>query len=243
MRPWTDIPIQDCGEKIIEIPSPFLLLRPHPYLSFGAPYGDNADPFRLRKGVIIRLFKAQTELQIENPELCFAVFDAWRPINVQAFMVDYSITKECLKRGVSRDDPTQAEEVQEVIDDVKSFWAPPTNDPKNPPPHSTGAAIDLTLADLQGAKIDMGGEIDAIGPVSNPGHYMRTAIEQPKSSAHQWHKRRMALAKAMKKGGFVQHPNEWWHFSYGDQMWAWSENVTEAIYGAWNPSSSKSSTA
>ena len=25
----------------------------------------------------------------------------------------------------------------------------------------------------------------------------------------------------MTKFGFAQHPNEWWHFSYGDQLWAW----------------------
>ncbi|MCZ0900835.1 D-alanyl-D-alanine dipeptidase, partial [Microcoleus sp. HI-ES] len=24
--------------------------------------------------------------------------------------------------------------------------------------------------------------------------------------------------------GFQQHPNEWWHFCLGDQMWAWLTN-------------------
>ena len=24
--------------------------------------------------------------------------------------------------------------------------------------------------------------------------------------------------------GFQRHPNEWWHFSLGDQMWAWLSN-------------------
>jgi D-alanyl-D-alanine dipeptidase len=25
----------------------------------------------------------------------------------------------------------------------------------------------------------------------------------------------------MATAGFKRHLNEWWHFSYGDQIWAW----------------------
>ena len=35
----------------------------------------------------------------------------------------------------------------------------------------------------------------------------------------------------MLKFDFVQHPNEWWHFSYGDQLWAWTNKNRKAIYG------------
>jgi D-alanyl-D-alanine dipeptidase len=35
----------------------------------------------------------------------------------------------------------------------------------------------------------------------------------------------------MESQGFAQHPNEWWHFSYGDQLWAWQRSQSEAIYG------------
>ena len=35
----------------------------------------------------------------------------------------------------------------------------------------------------------------------------------------------------MTKFGFAQHPNEWWHFSYGDQLWAWKNNKANALYG------------
>ncbi|MDG2329833.1 MAG: M15 family metallopeptidase, partial [Synechococcus sp. cluster2_bin.44] len=30
--------------------------------------------------------------------------------------------------------------------------------------------------------------------------------------------------------GFIQHPNEWWHYSYGDQLWAWRSGAECAIY-------------
>jgi D-alanyl-D-alanine dipeptidase len=29
----------------------------------------------------------------------------------------------------------------------------------------------------------------------------------------------------MVSAGFQQHPNEWWHFSYGDQMWCYLEDL------------------
>ncbi|WP_271255300.1 M15 family metallopeptidase [Pseudanabaena sp. Chao 1811] len=35
----------------------------------------------------------------------------------------------------------------------------------------------------------------------------------------------------MTHSGFVRHPHEWWHFSYGDQIWAWICNEKLAIYG------------
>ena len=38
------------------------------------------------------------------------------------------------------------------------------------------------------------------------------------------------LCKVMGFAGFTQLPTEWWHFSYGDQIWA-IENNTYAKYG------------
>lgn len=42
---------------------------------------------------------------------------------------------------------------------------------------------------------------------------------------------RKILHKAMKKAGFSNYPAEWWHFSYGDKMWAAYANKPAAIYG------------
>ena len=46
-----------------------------------------------------------------------------------------------------------------------------------------------------------------------------------------WNGRRNFLRKIMTNFGFVQHPNEWWHFSYGDQLWAWKNKKANALYG------------
>ena len=223
MRPWSDRPIKDCLEPLQAIPDMLLRLEPHPYASLGAPYAKGTDPFHLRSGVVARLLKAEDALKQREPLLRLAIFDAWRPISVQAFMVDHSIAELCRERGVDRRD---GRELDQVIRDVGRFWAPPSRNPSTPPPHSTGAAVDLTLASLSGTPLEMGGAIDAIGAISEPDHYSGSLDE----SGRLWHRRRMLLADVMGSAGFAQHPNEWWHYSHGDQLWAWRSGADMAIY-------------
>ncbi len=240
-RPWNDIPINDCGEELVQLKNLFVCLEPHPYLSLGAPYGNDSDPWKIRRGVLGRLSLAQDYLQLDQSDLCFGIFDAWRPISVQAFMVEYSIKEICDSRGLDRNDPTQEFAVTNVIQEVGKFWAAPSDDLASPPPHSTGAAIDLTLANRQGLPIDMGGRIDQIGSISSPSFFREAAKYDDTSRT--FHQRRLSLANAMIRAGFVQHPNEWWHFSFGDQLWAWMSDHPQALYGTCNPSESKCFTA
>lgn len=229
MRPWNVIPIADTGEPLQSLPSWLQRIEPHPYRALGAPYGAAGCPFRLRAGVIARLRQATQALAAEAPGWRLAIFDAWRPVAVQRFMVAHAIAEECLRRGV---DPGQESAGRRaVVEAVGRFWAPPSEDPAMPPPHSTGAAVDLTLADAAGTPLPMGGAIDAIGAISEPDHHAAAALADPAGEAARWHRRRSLLARVMGQAGFVQHPNEWWHFSHGDQLWAWREGADGAVYG------------
>jgi D-alanyl-D-alanine dipeptidase len=229
LRPWNSIPIAEVEEPLQEIPAALLRLEPHPYAALGAPYGAAASPFRLRQGVVSRLLQAQQTLRQEQPDLGLAIFDAWRPVAVQRFMVRHSLVIECGRIGINPDHPSPEREQAEAA--VGRFWAPPSDDPATPPPHSTGAAVDLTLADAGGQALAMGGEIDAIGRVSEPLFHQAAALAEPCSPAATWHERRQLLARVMAGAGFEQHPNEWWHFSWGDQLWAWRSGAREACYG------------
>jgi D-alanyl-D-alanine dipeptidase len=229
LRPWSPIPIRDNGEALQDLPAELLRLEPHPYASLGAPYGAGATPFRLREGVIGRLLRAQETLQQSRPGWRLAIFDAWRPLAVQRFMVRHALVQECRLQGVDPDCPGPALREVELL--VGRFWAPPSADPATPPPHSTGAAVDLTLADREGRPLAMGGAIDQLGPVSEPDHHAAAAAERPGSQEAQWHGRRRLLAHCLAAAGFAQHPNEWWHFSHGDQLWAWRQGCGEARYG------------
>ena len=230
-RPWHPLPIRDNGEQqLLPLPPAILRLEPHPYQALGAPYGDGASPFQLRSGVIERLLQAQ-ELLEQGPEgWILAVFDAWRPVTVQRFMVEHAFTCECLARGLDPD-AASAQALESVREDVARFWADPSLDPATPPPHSTGAAVDLTLATREGVPLEMGGAIDAIAAVSEPDHYAELAAADPLSPAASWHRRRCRLAEVMAVAGFARHPNEWWHFSHGDQLWAWQLKRPAACYG------------
>ena len=227
MRPWSCIPINESNEELRSLPHEFLRLEPHPYASAGAPYGADVDPFRLRSGVVERLCSAQHLLIQREPSLRLAIFDAWRPIAVQAFMVEFTTTALCQERGINRDDPNQRSEVEAVVRDVGRFWAPPSRNPAMPPPHSTGGAVDLTLASGDnGCPLDMGGAIDEIGAVSEPDHFATASLADQQI----FHKRRCLLRDVMAAAGFEQHPNEWWHYSHGDQLWAWRSGASTAIY-------------
>jgi zinc D-Ala-D-Ala dipeptidase len=43
---------------------------------------------------------------------------------------------------------------------------------------------------------------------------------------------RRVLYWTMLDEDFTNNPTEWWHYSYGDQMWAMFNDKPAAIYGA-----------
>jgi D-alanyl-D-alanine dipeptidase len=218
MKPYQQVPIQDCGEPLVALPSAiFALELPHPYVKLAAPYGDKS-PYYLRQGVLERLLQAQSCLQQTHPGWRIQIFDAYRPIAVQQFMVDYTFHQAVQEKGLDLETLTPAQR-QAILEQVYQFWAAPSLDPDTPPPHSTGAAIDVTLVDASGAAVDMGSAIDEMSPRSYPNHYAGADSSQP--AQMQFHQARLLLQRVMRSAGFEQHPNEWWHFSYGDQLWAW----------------------
>ena len=232
LKPWNNIKIIECDEPLISIPQSIFRLTPHPYMSLGAPYLNGANPWVLRKSVLKRLMEAQQYLSETYPNLQLALFDAWRPISVQKFMFNYTLQETIKSRGIDIKDYSEQENITEIIEVVSRFWAKPTSNPLTPPPHSTGAAIDLTLADMSGKPLDFGGEIDFIGVESTPDFYKNSYSGISSSKNQTFHSRRTLLFSVMEKAEFVQHPNEWWHFSYGDQLWSWVRKKKNAIYGA-----------
>lgn len=233
MKPYQQVPIEDCHDPLVAIPlAQFAVELPHPYMHLGAPYGDRS-PYYLRQGVLERLQQAQLQLQQTHPGWRIQIFDAYRPIAVQQFMVDQAIDQAIQSRGW-RDQRLSDSQQQEILQQVQQFWATPSLDPATPPPHSTGAAIDVTLSDAAGQTVDMGSPIDEMSPRSHPDYYAignSQAAGDAQSAGNtyaaddanqsQYHQNRLLLRQVMLIAGFQQHPQEWWHFSYGDQLWAW----------------------
>jgi len=221
-KPYQQIPIRDCGEPLVPIPpEQFILESPHPYQKLGAPYDKSAadSPYHVRRDVRDRLIQADQYLQSQHPNLKILIFDAYRPIEVQQFMVDYAFSERLQAAGLTVENLSE-ESRKELWREVYQFWAVPSPDPATPPPHSTGAAVDVTLFDLAGSALNMGSPIDEISPRSHPDYFANSADKVDL----QYHQNRQLLKRVMTAAGFHQHPNEWWHFSHGDQMWAWLQN-------------------
>lgn len=230
MKPYQQISIAECDELLVPIPlDQFAIEQPHSYVKLGAPYGDKS-PYYLRQSVLEALLQAQDALRQTRPAWTIQIFDAYRPLAVQQYMVDHTFAETVKKQGMHPERLTAAQR-QQALTQVYQFWAVPNSDPKAPPPHSTGAAVDVTLVDGEGRSIDMGSAIDEMSPRSAPNYFADCPMP--------FHLNRQILKQAMTAAGFRQHPGEWWHFSKGDQLWAWLINQEEpdakqiACYGRW----------
>ncbi|MGF1480100.1 MAG: M15 family metallopeptidase [Cyanophyceae cyanobacterium] len=236
MKLYQQIPIQECGEPLLPIPlEQFAIVTPHPYQQAGADYGGRS-PYYLRQGVLAALVNAQLHLQQHYPGWQIQIFDAYRPVEVQQYMVNYTFAAVVAAQGLTQEQLSTKQQ-QQIWQQVYQIWAVPSFDPATPPPHSTGGAVDVTLVDEHGQTVDMGSEIDELSARSHPDYY---AIA-PQPAAQQYQARRQLLDDVMSSGGFCRHPGEWWHFSMGDQMWAWQQNqrtpakLVTARYGIMTP--------
>ncbi len=224
MKPYQKIPIVECREPLVAIPlEQFAVESPHPYQKLGAPYGGTS-PYYLRQSVLTAIIAAQAELQQRHPGWRIQIFDAYRPVAVQQFMVDHTFA-EVVEAQKLNPDALSDDQRQGILQQVYKIWAVPSPNPLTPPPHSTGAAVDITLVDATGQTLDMGSAIDELSPRSHPDYYA-SSPEQP------YHANRQLLRDVMQSAGFQRHPGEWWHFCLGDQMWAWlchQENPSSTI--------------
>ena len=100
-----------------------------------------------------------------------------------------------------------------------------TEDPKSSMGgHETGGAVDVALCDDNGIDLDYG---------TNFHEYNDATYTNNKNITKKQRKNRRYLVRIMRRHGFVNFPGEWWHFSYGDRMWAaYKGRRNGGIYGS-----------
>ncbi len=98
-------------------------------------------------------------------------------------------------------------------------------DPKGArPPHTTGGAVDLTLC-WHGVALGLGTDYDAFVEASR--------LETFEDGSDELVRRlRRLLANVLDSCGMVCYSSEWWHWSYGDDVWA-AASGRDAIYEIW----------
>ncbi len=100
-----------------------------------------------------------------------------------------------------------------------------TDDPKGSMGgHETGGAVDVALCNDKGEDFNYGTRFH---------EYNDSTFTYSSHITKEQRRNRKNLVKLMKKEGFINFPGEWWHFSYGDRMWAaYKGKRNGGIYGS-----------
>jgi len=205
---YEHVPIEESGEILVDLSDYGFELEPV-YYSKGL---SDAPDMQLRQSVAEQLASVRNEL----PSLNFKIWDGWRPREVQ-----HNLYLKYWK-DLKAQNPDWTEDQLRV--QVGTFVTIAT-DPNRIPIHSTGGAVDLTLIDESGAELDMGTGFDHFGPEAAALHY-----EQLEGTEIIRENRRL-LRETLTKADFRFDDDEWWHFDYGNQIWAVALDKPNAIYG------------
>jgi len=161
----------------------------------------------VREGVYRRLLAVARALP---HGMTLLVLDGWRPWRVQQYLF------ETLMEAIRDANPTISE--QDLTARTREFVSLPSRAPNAPSPHLTGGAVDVTLCDSDGLPLPMGTQFDEAVPDSHSAAYEgRNGLSGSQRDARD---NRRLLYHAMADQGFTNLPSEWWHFDYGDQLWA-----------------------
>lgn len=214
-----EIPIAEQGDQLVPTS-----LMPRPLLTYPAYARQGLAGAQheclVRVEVGRRLQRAARSL----PDgLCLVVLDAWRPWRVQTQL--FETYREVLRRR----HPEYSDD--ELLERTREFVSLPSTDPASPSPHLTGGAVDVTLCGPDGVWLDMGTAFDATVPASHTAYFEPGQAGDGQPDADLFRLRRRILFHAMRQAGFTNLPTEWWHFDYGNQLWAWHSGSKEAHYG------------
>jgi D-alanyl-D-alanine dipeptidase len=185
------------------------------FRQFGAEIPGLTEDFYVREIVAEKLRGAKRRLP-KNLTLKF--YDCWRPLRVQEALHRYYVEEK-------GDDP--------------GFVYAPVRDRENPPPHCSGGAVDLTLCDKDGQELPMGTKHDQMIEQSVQDFFERKSVDEYRELGFESTEvaaiaeNRRLLAEVMQAEGFFSYAQEWWHFDYGDRLWADANQTAQLFQGCW----------
>lgn len=229
---YKKIQIKENNEEICDIQNYELSGENYYYSLNNPPYNmsiPHAIPgLYMRKTVLEKLEKINKELRSIGIELY--IYDGYRPLLVQIY-----IYNEWLYKYYSNQFPDMTE--NEIRNIISKYWAKPPNSFREInldclPPHLTGGAVDLTLRYVESKRLlEMGGMFDDLAECSDIDYYEKQENFSKSMTFVTAKRNRRILFNVMTNNGFAYHPNEWWHYSYGDQNWAHQYKKQFALYG------------
>lgn len=191
---------------IVECGEPLTDLKELLFLSFFDNLSDRKEVFA-RKSVAEKLEKAASMLP---DSYHLKIHSAYRPRTEQIELWNRKFNE------MKAEFPSLSEE--EIVIKTKRICADPRFGFGG---HQTGGAVDIALCDDNGNDYDMGTMISDKGS---------KIITRSKEISEEARRNRTILLTAMTEAGFVNYPKEWWHYCYGDRMWAAYKNRRSAFY-------------
>ncbi|RYG37652.1 dipeptidase [bacterium] len=203
------IPIVESGEGLVQY------LNHCPDLIEDRPrFHYRREPYA-RAGLVERLCLANAWLMERGYRLL--ILECWRPPFIQRRMF------QAVEADLRERFPLLTGDAFRAM--VEQYSAPMDIDV--PPPHTTGGAVDLWLADMEGKELDLTSPFEWRDPQG-------FAFDAPGLSDIARHHRDL-LAEALTAQGVTNYPSEYWHWSYGDQGWAYRGDQPNALYQAIQP--------
>lgn len=167
----------------------------------------------IRPELLIRVEKAADSLA---PQYKLVIRAAHRPRDVQRRLL-----VECMQ-DYKDDNPGVSDD--EAHKHASLFVSDPDS---SPPPHCCGSAVDVDLFDVEKDEYVDFGSPNGADDERSYLHYDGIAAEHKEM--------RMKLLSAMLDQGLASVAFEWWHFSYGDETWAWFYGQKDCLYGLLEP--------
>lgn len=201
---WQDIVIHENNERLIEVIETKTLIH-------GSQFGpwESNNSYQLRETVANMLHKASRLLPSGYK---LAIVEGVRSIEKQQEHWNRKF------EHFSRERPEWSQEkIEQQTALVVARPAPLAN-------HNCGGAVDVALVDSNGDLVDMGSKPQALNEKSIVEMFSELITEEQKRN-------RAILRKVMEAVGFIWYPGEWWHYCYGDRMWAVYTNQQECFYG------------
>jgi len=204
---WENVVIDECNE-------PLVLVTETQKLKIGI-VGKNYKPhFYVRKTVANKLYIVANHL----PEgICLVLIEGYRTTLEQQ-----RTWSKAFNRLRKENPMLDIEKIKHMVNLVVAKPLPLAN-------HHCGGAVDVTLMHSDGTLLDMGTPYpsDALG---TEWHEKFPMLSEKIES---WHaQNRLLLRNAMEEKGFVWYPGEWWHYCWGDRMWAVYSGRTRCHYGS-----------
>lgn len=152
----------------------------------------------VRQTTLARLLKARQTL----PESWQLVLKAgYRPLSVQYKVLGITTQK------AAREHPEWSGD--RCLDYARNYVSDPS---LLMPPHCTGGAIDIDVLDrISGTPIDFGCPPNTDDEIA----WLKCDLLTPEQAYN-----RQLLLEAMTGAGFAPLDTEWWHFQYGEELWA-----------------------